>query len=153
MYFVPLFNPCDRFVCLKCGRCCGIGRKDWLLQLSKRDLNKLKELGFSDSVEYIGHLAFLKKTENGICVFLERATNLCLLRTDYQWYPLGCRLFPFSYYSVNSTLFITVNKSYAESVGCPGFGKGKTLGEQVDDILKILQEEGIFEEYYLTERM
>jgi len=151
MYFIPLFDPCDRFTCLKCGRCCGIGRKDWLLQLSRRDLKKLDELGFSDSIEYRGHLAYLKKTKRGTCVFLDERTNLCILRKNYGWYPFGCRLFPFSYYSVNSTLVITVNKGYAKSVGCLGFGKGKTLGEQVDHVLEILREEGIIEEYYVIE--
>lgn len=151
MYLVPLLNPYNRFVCLKCGRCCRIGRRDWLLQLSKKDLIKLNELGFNDSVEYVGHLAFLKKTVKGTYVFLDRETNLCLLRKEYNWYPLGCRLFPFSYYLMNSTLFISINRSYLESVGCLGFGKGKTLGEYVDDVLEILRNEGIIEDYYIIE--
>jgi len=149
VYFVPLFNPCDKFKCVHCGRCCGKGLKEWYLELSKRDIKKLHELGYKNAIRIINGKAFLKRKKDGSCIFLDN-DNLCYLRKKYKWYPLGCRLFPFSYYIFNSTLFLTVNINYINKIQCLGYGNGATLGSQIDDILNILYEEKIIEEYYVV---
>lgn len=148
MYFVPLFDPCKRFKCLSCGRCCGKGLKKWFLELTVRDLKMLNELGYSNAVRRLNGRYFLKRKEDGSCFFLDK-DNLCILRKEYEWYPLGCRLFPFAYYIINSTLFITVNEEYIKRIKCPGYGKGDTLGSLVDYVLEQLYKEGIIEEYYV----
>ncbi len=149
MYFIPLFNPCDRFECVKCGRCCGIGLKEWLLELTKKDVAKLRELGFEKAIRRIGNRNFLKRKRDGSCIFLDD-DNLCYLRKRFNWYPFGCRLFPFGYRIINATLILTVNTEYIKRIKCKGFGRGETLGSQVDKVLDILRDEGIIEEYYVN---
>ena len=149
MYFVPLFNPCDKFECVSCGKCCGKYLDEWILELSPNDVETLCKLGYKNAIVlFHGKFVLKRKKRKKSCIFLDN-DNLCLLRKKYGWYPLGCRLFPFGYYIVNSTLFITINLKYVKKIGCLGYGRGRTLGAQVDEVLDILRNEGIIEDYYV----
>lgn len=95
------FNE-KHYSCTLCGECCGA----WNLPIDKalaeelktktlvqNILKKKKKEFFSFNNEYL-----LPKS-NGICVFLEKNTNFCLLQKHYSdtRKPLECKRFPFAF--------------------------------------------------------
>jgi|GEM_PF-2857668 len=145
--FVPLFDPNERFSCARCGRCCGKGLNEWWLELLPVEVQRLRESGLLKGVRFRNGRAFLARGKEGSCVFLNE-DNLCTLRIEYGWHPLGCRLFPLGVYIVNSTLFIYLNRPYARKIGCKGLGKGETLGAQIDRVLDALRDANVIKDYY-----
>jgi len=143
-----MFDPLQRFQCLRCGNCCGRHLKEWWLEILPSEVQVLREIGSASAIRKVNGKYFLKRKEDGSCVFL-REDNLCNLRTEYEWYPLSCKLFPLGIRVINSTLIIFLNEAFAKKVGCKGLGKGETLGAQIDEVLDALRKAGIIEEYYV----
>ncbi len=74
-----------------CGKCC----YDTRMPLTKRDIERIKRLGFAEEsfVDGRGRMPRLKNVD-GHCVFLDPATNSCTIYPDR---PEGCRLYPLVY--------------------------------------------------------
>jgi len=74
-----------------CGKCC----YDTKMPLTKRDIERIKNLGFVEEyfVDRRGRIPRLKNID-GHCVFLDPTTNSCIIYPDR---PEGCRLYPLVY--------------------------------------------------------
>ncbi|RLF20221.1 MAG: hypothetical protein DRZ82_03230 [Thermoprotei archaeon] len=149
MYFIPCFDPTLRFECMKCGNCCGRNLDMWLLELYPTEVNVLKEMNLEKCIIKKGSHYFLARKGDGSCIFLNK-DNLCKLRLEYDWYPVNCRIFPFSTRIVNDMLVIYLNIKYIKRVKCNGFGKGDMLGAQVDKVINALREVGVLKDYFVV---
>ena len=97
---LPIYIPKlqgQRYSCHGCGSCC----RDFTVQLTERDLQKLHEQGWKERLgqEYVvkfrGH-SWLKQKEDGACVFLGD-NGLCKVHAEFglEAKPLACQFFPF----------------------------------------------------------
>ncbi len=93
----PLPLPDQRYSCQGCGECC----KQFTVQLSRQDLEKLAAQGWAEklgepvTVEFGGH-TFLRQKGGG-CIFLME-DGLCRIHAEHglKAKPLACQLFPFT---------------------------------------------------------
>jgi len=116
-----------RFVCEKCGRCCG-DTEDTVrhVLLLKTEAEKISEQTSLDIQEFAQevygfepYIYEIKKTETeGKCLFLKN--NQC---TIYDFRPIICRFYPFELKNLgnNKYLFLFTTK-------CKGIGQGPKLG-------------------------
>ena len=123
-----------RFVCEKCGRCCG-DTEDTVrhVLLLKTEAEKISEQTSLDIHEFAQevygfepYIYEMKKTEpDGKCFFLK--DNRC---TIYEIRPIICRFYPFELKNLG-------NKSYLFSYTpkCPGIGKGPRIEKEFFDQL------------------
>jgi Fe-S-cluster containining protein len=123
-----------RFVCEKCGRCCG-DTEDTIrhVLLLKTEAEKISEQTSLDihkfAQEVYGfepYIYEIKKNEpEGKCLFLKN--NQC---TIYDFRPIICRFYPFELKNLgnNRYLFLFTTK-------CKGIGQGPKLGNPFFDIL------------------
>ena len=89
--------PGQKYSCHGCGSCC----RDFTVQLTRADLQKLHEQGWKERLgqEYVvkfrGH-SWLKQKDNGACVFLGD-NGLCKVHAEFglEAKPLACQFFPF----------------------------------------------------------
>ncbi len=89
--------PGQKYSCHGCGACC----RDFTVQLTPLDLQKLDEQGWREQlgqeyvVQFRGH-SWLKQTDDGACVFLGD-NGLCKVHAQFglQAKPLACQFFPF----------------------------------------------------------
>ena len=97
---LPIYIPKlqgQRYSCHGCGSCC----RDFTVQLTERDLQKLHEQGWKERlgqeyvVQFRGH-SWLKQTDDGACVFLGD-NGLCKVHAEFglEAKPLACQFFPF----------------------------------------------------------
>ncbi|AEH06670.1 YkgJ family cysteine cluster protein [Methanothermococcus okinawensis] len=111
------------YECINCGYCCSC--KDWRIYLSYFDTLKLKEYEeyIEEIKEDITGLGFTKrlKTNNRGCVLLN-SNNLCniQLKKGYEFKPIMCKLFPFSFMVKWNGDLLLIIKHY-----CNGIKKGK----------------------------
>jgi Fe-S-cluster containining protein len=80
------------WVCDKCGRCC----KFWRIELNKKDLKRISDLGYKESSFSVKKKskAFLRKRLVK-CVFLSKK-NECIIQKEhgYEYKPDICKSFP-----------------------------------------------------------
>ena len=89
--------PGQKYSCHGCGSCC----RDFTVQLTHADLQKLHEQGWKERLgqEYVvkfrGH-SWLKQKDDGACVFLGD-NGLCKVHAEFglEAKPLACQFFPF----------------------------------------------------------
>ena len=89
--------PAQKYSCHGCGSCC----RDFTVQLTDADVQKLHEQGWKERLgqEYVvkfrGH-SWLKQTDDGACVFLGD-NGLCKVHAEFglEAKPLACQFFPF----------------------------------------------------------
>ena len=89
--------PAQKYSCHGCGSCC----RDFTVQLTDADVQKLHEQGWKERLgqEYVvkfrGH-SWLKQTDAGACVFLGD-NGLCKVHAEFglEAKPLACQFFPF----------------------------------------------------------
>ena len=89
--------PAQKYSCHGCGSCC----RDFTVQLTRADLQKLHEQGWKERlgqeyvVQFRGH-SWLKQTDDGACVFLGD-NGLCKVHAEFglEAKPLACQFFPF----------------------------------------------------------
>ncbi len=89
--------PGQKYSCHGCGSCC----RDFTVQLTRADLQKLHEQGWKERLgqEYVvkfrGH-SWLKQKDDGACVFLGD-NGLCKVHAEFglEAKPLACQFFPF----------------------------------------------------------
>jgi len=97
---LPIYIPKlqgQKYSCHGCGSCC----RDFTVQLTDTDLQKLNEQGWKERLgqEYVvkfrGH-SWLKQKEDGACVFLGD-NGLCKVHAEFglEGKPLACQFFPF----------------------------------------------------------
>ncbi|MEI6272334.1 MAG: YkgJ family cysteine cluster protein [Phycisphaerae bacterium] len=97
---LPIYIPKlqgQRYSCHGCGSCC----RDFTVQLTDTDLQKLHEQGWKERlgqeyvVQFRGH-SWLKQTDDGACVFLGD-NGLCKVHAEFglEAKPLACQFFPF----------------------------------------------------------
>ena len=93
--------PEAHYSCTSCGRCC----RDWHVYLSRIELERLKQLSWgatdgipSDLSVEIGGTNYVAHRENGACIYLDEATNLCKIHSKFgeAAKPLGCRVYPWN---------------------------------------------------------
>ena len=83
---------CDRY----CGECC----KKYLVSLNKKDIKKIKNLGYKED-EFIANdffdqnHQFLKKQKNGWCIFLEKEKSGKYSCSIHKNRPEICQQYPF----------------------------------------------------------
>ena len=123
-----------RFVCEKCGRCCG-DTEDTVrhVLLLKTEAEKISEQISLDIHEFAQevygfepYIYEIKKTETeGKCLFLKN--NQCII---YEFRPIICRFYPFELKNLgnNKYLFLFTTK-------CKGIGQGPKLGNPFFDFL------------------
>jgi Fe-S-cluster containining protein len=75
--------------CSNCGVCC----TETEMLLSKRDINCLEKIGFSQSlfVVFDKHGYALLRNREGYCFFYDRLNHQCSVYVDR---PAGCRVYP-----------------------------------------------------------
>ena len=89
--------PGQKYSCHGCGSCC----RDFTVQLTRADLQKLHEQGWKERlgqefvVQFRGH-SWLKQKDDGACVFLGD-NGLCKVHAEFglEAKPLACQFFPF----------------------------------------------------------
>jgi len=116
------------FHCIKCGLCCGDTKersRHVLLLLEEAEeiaaVTSKPVSVFASIVDGKEPYTYeMKKTKNGICVFL--ADNLC---TIYSLRPLICRFYPFELRKGESERY-----QFSYTRECPGIEKGRILGAQ-----------------------
>ena len=97
---LPIYIPKlqgQKYSCHGCGACC----RDFTVQLTDTDLQKLHEQGWKERlgqeyvVQFRGH-SWLKQTDDGACVFLGD-NGLCKVHAEFglEAKPLACQFFPF----------------------------------------------------------
>ena len=97
---LPIYIPKlqgQKYSCHGCGSCC----RDFTVQLTDTDLQKLNEQGWKERlgqeyvVQFRGH-SWLKQTDDGACVFLGD-NGLCKVHAEFglEAKPLACQFFPF----------------------------------------------------------
>ncbi len=97
---LPIYVPKlqgQKYSCHGCGSCC----RDFTVQLTDTDLQKLNEQGWKERlgqeyvVQFRGH-SWLKQTDDGACVFLGD-NGLCKVHAEFglEAKPLACQFFPF----------------------------------------------------------
>ncbi|MEI6023023.1 MAG: YkgJ family cysteine cluster protein [Phycisphaerales bacterium] len=97
---LPIYIPKlqgQKYSCHGCGSCC----RDFTVQLTDTDLQKLHEQGWKERlgqeyvVQFRGH-SWLKQTDDGACVFLGD-NGLCKVHAEFglEAKPLACQFFPF----------------------------------------------------------
>jgi len=97
---LPIYIPQlsgQKYSCHGCGSCC----RDFTVQLTRADLQKLHEQGWKERLgqEYVvkfrGH-SWLKQKDDGACVFLGD-NGLCKVHAEFglEAKPLACQFFPF----------------------------------------------------------
>ena len=110
---LSLLNKHFRFKCTRCATfCCQLGGP----KLTKRDVERIKETGYrenfflepvnseSETLSIMG--SCLKSREDGSCVFLKSDTEHKRYECSiYDFRPVLCRLYPFSFVGVDSNTF------------------------------------------------
>lgn len=116
-----------RFMCSRCGKCCGdTEKKIRHILLLRSDVDRISKETLLNNNEFaeksIGSKPYvyeMKKTESGSCFFLK--DNLCSI---YNIRPLICRFYPFPLeYLGNNKYYFSYTKR------CPGIGKGILLNK------------------------
>jgi Fe-S-cluster containining protein len=90
-----------RFTCSTCATGC----RNWHVELLTDEIDRVKNLAWPKDDPLFGVKAVMKHSgrtylnhaPDGVCVFLNRQTNLCRIHADFgvDAKPLGCRLYPF----------------------------------------------------------
>ncbi|MDG6222268.1 MAG: YkgJ family cysteine cluster protein [Candidatus Bathyarchaeota archaeon] len=120
------FPESARFVCEKCGRCCGdtedtirhvLLLKSEAEKISKETSQEIRE--FAHEVNgFEPYIYEIKKTETeGKCLFLEY--NRC---TIYEIRPIICRFYPFELKNLGKDKY-----SFLFTTKCKGIGQGPNL--------------------------
>lgn len=121
-----------RFVCEKCGRCCG-DTEDTVrhVLLLKTEAEKISNQTSKDIQEFAEevygfepYIYEMKKTE-GKCLFLEN--NRCKI---YNLRPIICRFYPFELKNRGNDKY-----SFLFTTKCKGIGKGPKIGKPFFDFL------------------
>ncbi|MCG3130965.1 MAG: hypothetical protein FLDDKLPJ_01739 [Phycisphaerae bacterium] len=129
--------PGQRWSCHSCGRCC----YDLVGHLSAEERARIDrqdwrgELGIEPYVR-LGRSTVLNKHDDGACVFLDRATNLCRIHARFgeQAKPLACRIYPFTVRPVPQGWRVALRFDCPSAAGSQGEGLAKHrpfLGELV----------------------
>ncbi len=138
-----------KFKCTLCGRCCS--DPDIYITLTHKDIYRLY-LKFNDISEVMSKISLildpiehtlvmptvrlydhnnivsLKKDNSGKCIFLN-SNNTCNI---YEYRPLVCRSFPFTFSKENS--WLRWGFSFKYSI-CEGIGKGDEISD--DDLINL----------------
>ncbi|EHP84698.1 YkgJ family cysteine cluster protein [Methanotorris formicicus] len=106
------------YECIKCAYCCSC--ENWRIYLNYFDTLKLKN--YSYAIEDYGDGIFKKrlKVNEGGCILLHN--NLCKIQLEkgYEYKPLMCKIFPFSFMVKWNGDLLLIIKHY-----CKGIKKGK----------------------------
>jgi Fe-S-cluster containining protein len=84
---------------------CATGCRNWHVELLTDEIDRVKNLPWPKEDPLFGTVgvmkhagrSYLQHAPDGVCVFLNRQTNLCRIHADFgvDAKPLGCRLYPF----------------------------------------------------------